>query len=788
MPGPYSDGFENVSGVSGNDPSVIPDGLVANAVNRLFRYGENKARLPITEVPWTYVGDTDGNLKKLVEGGNFQGATFYSAYPTFQTSCLVASFAGTVVQINIVGNSAIVTKLIDGNQPTLRHAWFAQGFEYLFIQDGIDNCIIWDGVNPAFRSDPVGLFQMPVGSVMAFNQGYMIVCSSDGQNQLAVSNQVYSTVSTSHVDLTLFTYTGPGKNPLGNSIFLGDVTGLFSMPYLDTGTGQNELLIACTEGLASMDLSANRDTWLDSQIIRVSLIGDGSVSSHCLCALNGDAFFRANNGINSFRNTRQEFQTTWNQAPISLDVRKWIAPDRRDLLEFNSQVTWNNFLFSTCSPQMAPPNNPLAGWHRYHRGFVVMDCEPESTSSREGSSIWYGMWEGIRPTQFVEGRIADQHRCFAFSYDQDGVNRLYEIQRDGVNDVFQGTNKKIVSFFDTRNLGVVPNIATNFTPKKMEGGQIELSEIMEEVALTVSILPETSACFVDLESWTAGCDCPATVPPAKCFQFSQPQWQRKWFGGFDGKCIPGTSLPLKSLRHWQGRVMMTGAAKVERMVFRFTTDPDEKRSISCEGGNCQPVDCCSEGISYQYQLAPVGTNPNVPFIPTPSDVVPQFNGTASYTAVCPAGSFGTPVTVVGSATSEISQDDANAKAFEQAFLQATAQIQCSSPCSPGEILLAEVPAMTNQNISSYFAVGASPNLATYQWRIIDTGTLEVVGSGPVNAAGTLIILFNRVIGGLYGFDGTNLVNQTGSLIEFSLEYACPTPQGPNWPFHSGPYY
>ena len=226
----YYLGNNALEGISGVDPSLVPDGLCANAVNRTFRFGQNRARPPIVHLAWEFVDDTDGNLQKLVEGGNFQGATFYTAWPTFQTSCLVASFAGTIVQIQVIGNTAVVRKLIDGNEPTFRHTWMAQGFENLFIQNGLQNCIIWDGVNPARRCDTTK-GETPTGSVMAFNQGYMVVASADGLNQLAVSNQVYSTVKTDHSDLNLYTYIGPGQNPLGNSIFLGSITGLFSMPY-----------------------------------------------------------------------------------------------------------------------------------------------------------------------------------------------------------------------------------------------------------------------------------------------------------------------------------------------------------------------------------------------------------------------------------------------------------------------------------------------------------------------------------------------------------------------------
>lgn len=787
MPSPASlyDGCEALAGVSGNRSDLVPSNLAASAVNRRFRFGENVPRLPFRQITMTYPDDKDGNLKRLFDGGNFQGAFLYQSWPTFLNSCIIASFAGTIMRIAISGQTGTVTKLAEGNEPTFRHTWMAQGFEYLFIQNGLQNCIIWDGVNTAFRSDPTGLGQIPVGSVMAFNQGYMVVVGADGLNQIAVSNQVFSTPGiTNRSDLTLFNYDGPGRNPFGNSIFLGDVTGLFSMPYLDTGTGQNELIVAAQEGMAAMDLSRDRATWLDSSILRTVVIGEGNLSPYALTGLNGDMFFRAGNGINTYRNTRQEFQTQWNQAPISLDVRRWNQTDRQDLLQFNSQVGWNNYLFSTVSPMTCPANNSLAGWHRYHRGFVVLDCEPESTASRQGTAQWYGMWEGIRPTQFIEGRIGNDHRCFAFSYDQDGFNRLYEIERQGINDVFEGKNRKIFSFIDTGNLGLIPSQTTNFAPKTVQGGQIELSDIAESVTTTVAIKPEATACFVDLATQNSGCDCPT----ADCFPFSQPQWSRNFFGGFDGKCVPGTLNLLKSVRHWQGRIKMTGWAQIQRMVFRFKPDDDPQQTADCNGNtSCAPVDCCPDAEAYQYQLAPVGVNPNVPFIPTPSDVEPVWNSTQQFTAQCPPGSTGNPVTESASASSNVSQEDADSKALQTAIRQATTQLRCST-CTPSTLVIVDVASMGTHDFSIYFAAGYITGAAGRAFRLIDAETMLLYASGLVDTTGTLVPTYARVTPGEGTFDIATSIysNDSAVTIPVALEISCPTLSGDTWP--SNPPY
>lgn len=787
MPSNYTyDGIEGIAGISGMRYDQIPQGYCQNAVNRAFRFGINAPRKPFRELQLTFASQAD---QFLFEGGNVQGAFFYDSYPTFQNSYLFVSIAGTIFQIQIIGNTGTVTRFFDGNDPTLMHAWFVQGFNWMIVQNGVDLPIVWDGTNPPRRSKPNAPdYEIPTGSVMAFNQGYIAVCSSDGTNQLALSNQVYSTsgLTTSNVpanstqDLITFTYRGPGQNPIGSPIFIGDINGLFSMPYLDTGTGQNELLLCGTDGLVSIDLSANRDTWVDTQIIRISLIGIGCYSSHSLCSLNGDLFFRNTEGIYSYRNSRMEFQSTWNQAPISLDVRQWLDQDRPDLIQYNHQMAWNNYLFSTIYPVLFPPNNPLAGFHRCHKGLVVMDCEPESTVGREGAPKWNGIWTGIRPTAMVEGRINLQHRAFAFSYDIDGKNRLYEFLRDGTDDLFNGGSVRIQSILDTRNMGAVQlqgGGSTNFDPKIVGAVEVELSNIRDVVDVDISLRPDSSPCYVPISSYQTGCSC--FVPPdVPCLTISQPQFDRRIVTGLETKCVPGNPKnTLQNLRHWQTRIEMTGYAEIERLRWGFTAN-ERDNYASCPKPLCRPILCCPYGDYFTYSIAPPGTNPNVPFIPTPSDVAIGFTSVQYYNAQCPDGTG--KVTGTGSAVSTISQEDADSHAFALAQQNAIAQLKCPS-CDPQSLVQFTVQNSTF-DLSAFFIVGYGPGIANRLWRLIDQQVLTVYASGYVDPSGTLIVL-NAITVGPDHFDPVThiMTDSSGTLTPVALEVGCPSSGDTIWP-------
>lgn len=772
MPADLRDGVDFCSGVSGAHPNICPKNLATNAVNRIFRYDENATRLPIEHIRLEFPEDVGNKQRYLLEGGNIQGATIYNSFPAQNDSQLILSVAGTIFRIKVIGKKGYVYKLFEGNDPVLTHAWFAQAFEWLIIQDGLAQPILWDGIT-ARRANmkPDGTsVEVPVGSVMAFIHGRLAVASADGTNQIAVGDIVYGSDVTTTADVIRFTETNywASGGAFGVPVYVGDITGMYAMPYLDTGTGQNELVVLGASGAIAIDLSRPRDQWLDSQLLRISLIGAGCVSTHSLCALNGDLFFRSSEGVRSYRNARSEFQQTWHQTPISTDVRRWIKTDSPRLLEYNSQVAWNNMLLSTCSPLLARTNNPLAGHHRYHRGFVVLDAEPQSNILRTGAPVWHGMWTGIRPVQFVEGRIENRHRCFAWSYDRDGRNRLYELSEDGFNDTFEGSPRKIFSFYDTSSLGVVERVTNSYDQKRLATGEIEVSGLREETELSVAIRPDNSPCFVEVDSKTVGCDC---RQDDTCFTYSQPRSDRKIIGGIDGKCIPGTNQLLQNVRLWQARVTLRGYAKIERMFFWFIVDTQARRR-DCDEDQCEPIECCPNADDYTYHIAPEGVNNNLFILPKPSDVALVYSSTKDFTARCPQGTIGSPVTATGTASSTISQIDADIKASTLARAAANERVKCRA-CS-GQTLTNQVVNNASYDFSSYFAPGEFAGFEDHPFRLIDVATMVVYAAGIVDSTGTLVATYGLGTGTDTFSTTTHIFTDTsGTSPTVSFQLGCP---------------
>jgi len=747
----YYDGHQQLRGVFGGSPDSVPATYAHQAVNRFFREDYNRTRPSIQNIELEFENDDE---RVWFQGANGQGATFYNGYPSYLTSKLVASIGGRIFTIEVNGRRGIVKKLYDGNSRQFMHTWFAQGFQWLAIQDGIHPPLFWDGVNPPRRSN-LAKDEMPVGSVMAFIHGRFVVASADGKNSIYVGDIAYGGTLTKPDDILSFTertYWAEGGN-FGTPVFLGDIMGLYAMPFLDTGTGQNELVVGCTNGFTSLDLSQPREQWINTSVQRVALIGTGLSSSHAFAGLNGDMFYRSQAGVSSYRNSRIEYSQRWNQTPISNEVNYWLEPDRKDYLEFSQMTSWQNMVMCGSSPLISSPNNGSFGKHRYCRGVVTFDADPMSRAGRDGEPVWHGLWTGVRPWAFAQGFIGNANRCFAFSYDRDGRNRLYEFTLSDRDDFFDGQPRKIDSFYTTSMFGNVEEVTNAFAPKIINGGVIELSTIRGASKFTVEYRPDGSPCWIFVDDGEPGCDCATRKTceeaPDRPMTASA-QWARKYLQQVpSNKCVPGSSQPANVWYHCQVKVSGIGSFTVDRLNIRFEVRPDGQIA-ECLGNNCDPIDCCPSINDYGYNIAPPGTNNEVPFTPeeppngkvrigTDANGNPIYGWIATRTArVCCPQDQTICVIEQATATSVVSQLAADNAALAAANTAANAILNCPE-CVTQVLSDSFVESGDWIDFSGFFAAGEYSGSELLPIRIVNVLTDTEIAGGNVDETGTLVI-------------------------------------------------
>lgn len=782
MPDYFYDGHQQLRGVWGGSPDSVPVAFAQQAGNRIFREDYNRTRYRIQNIVLSFETEDD---RVWFQGGNVQGMTFYDSFPSYLTPKIVVSIGGRIYTIEVQGKTGVVRKLFDGNSREFMHTWFAQGFMWMVIQDGVHPPIFWNGTDTPTRSN-IAKNQFPIGSVMAFIHGRFVVASADGKNNVFVGDIAYGdgvTTPDNILNFTEQTYWAEGGS-FGTPIPLGDIMGLYPMPFLDTGTGQNELVVGCVGGFTSLDLSTPRDQWINNQVQKVALIGDGLVSSHGFAGLNGDMFFRSQNGINTYRNARIEYSQQWNQTPVSREVNHWIKPDRKDLLEFIPMVTWQNMMFCGCSPQIAAPNNGLLGYHRYCRGFVVFDADSMSTSGRDGNPVWHGMWSGIRPTGFAQGRIGNAVRCFAMSYDRDGRNRLYEITTDLGNDVF-GTNeqRKIQGFYTSSMFGNVEEVTNAFQPKIINGGVIELSGVLTASSFSAEYRPDGSPCWVHVDDGEIGCDCPvrAECPPSLT---AQPQWGRKYFTQVSrDECLAGSKQTAALFHHAQVRVKTWGAFTVDRLNVRFEKIPDSQVA-TCLEGDCTPIDCCPDEDDYAYHIAPAGQNDEIPDVPpVPGDT---FVATRMVRVCCPQAPA-ICVTAQGQGSSAVSQADADAEAQANAEANANTALVCPE-CTPSVESDTFVTGGDSIDFSGFFAAGMFSGSEGLPFRIVNAITSDMVVLGNVDGTGTLVVTQQYPYADGTFDTATDIYDDTGAgWARIQLQIGCNLGGEIQWPDPSSYY-
>jgi hypothetical protein len=126
-------------------PSNLPDTFVSTCVNRSFRQGVNATRPPFTDLEIQVAYGQDPQILTDFRTGNFQGAYPYRSIKSGSSDGIICSVAGTIYFLAITNNICTLYKLIDGNDPYMMHTWFVQAEDWVYIQNGYQDPIAWNG-------------------------------------------------------------------------------------------------------------------------------------------------------------------------------------------------------------------------------------------------------------------------------------------------------------------------------------------------------------------------------------------------------------------------------------------------------------------------------------------------------------------------------------------------------------------------------------------------------------------------------------------------------------------
>ena len=599
--------------ISGNDPTMMHTWFVQAED---WIYIQNGYQDPIA---WS--GDLSGvptNLQAVGNGTDHINLTWVNNAPGAISNEIQAQYGGTFSfgTINSTTSYSFQVRSVfsDGSSTP---------WSNIATTTASNTAITTAQPNTCFRLNPVKQ-QMPIGTIMAYAYGRVAV--SDASNNIYVSDIIYGngfTTTSNTQNFTEQTYWQEGGSftPPAN---LGLITGMRVMPSLNINVrGQGELVVFCENGSFTLDLSQDRTTWQANNIQKVSLIGRGCRSPWSIAGVNNDVYFRSDDGWAFYNNAQVDFYQALSFRKISREVQPWVNYDTPWMRQFESAMFFDNRLIATVSPFTVSTADPsVCGLHRPSRAMIVLDVEQESRISPDASmpSRWNGLWEGPQPTQLATAQINGVQRGFAFSFDADNVNRLYELQSSsslltGVDDYsVKYGSVKIGSYFTTKRYDFTPNPgASKFVRKQLVGGEVWVSNLKEAITLGCEFRPDSYACFKTLSY-------PITIGLNECTpitadwvpKVSQPRYQQLRFPTPDiDQCEMYSQIPLQEGAEFQVKINLTGSCIVDRLRLAVIFND----SIDLPQGNCpdtfyndpEPVQCSPICELDYYRIVPLPT-------------------------------------------------------------------------------------------------------------------------------------------------------------------------------------
>lgn len=583
-------------------PSELPNNIVAVSINRTFRGGKNETRPPFYDMK-LISADGDDTVLEDFATGNFQGAYPYQSISPSTQDGFVVSVAGNIYFLAVTNNNIYVTRIFTGNDANWMHTWFVQAEDWIYIQNGYQNAIAWDGVlaNAPFRLNPLA-GQMPIGTIMEYAYGRVWV--TDASNNVYASDIIYGngfTTTSNTQNFTEQTYWAEGGSFTPPARF-GQITGAKVMPSINVNDrGQGELVIMEEQGAFTLNASIQRELWQDNNIQKTSLSGRGCRSPWSLAGVNNEIFFRSDDGWSLYSNSQLDFNQRLSYRKLSREVNRWVDQDTKWLRQFASAMFFDNRIIATVSPFTVSTNTDrlVCGLHRPHRAMIVLDLDQTAPSAPDSqvSFRWNGLWEGPQPTQLLTAQINGTQRAFCFSFDSDNRNRLYELQINGVDDTVNDVQRKIKSLFITKRYNFTDTQMTNkFVRKQIVGGDMWISGVPEQINVGVQYRADSFPCWNDLMgSSDFGCD--FCDPNPDCQLVTSEARQKRWkFNTPSNKeCQIGTDVPATAGAEFQVKVELEGKVTVDRLRIGATLGTGEEKAMGdCPDDpiDCTPIQCC----------------------------------------------------------------------------------------------------------------------------------------------------------------------------------------------------
>lgn len=313
---------------------------------------------------------------------------------------------------------------------------------------------------------------------------------------------------------------------------------------LDSSLGQGPLQVLTQSTIFSCNAPIQRQEWQDltNPIQTQSLVGAGGQAQDACIAVNGDLWFRSIDGIRSLKLARQDFQTLYGNTPQSVEMNRTIIEDDRSLLNFASEIVFDNRLLCTAEPTASASGT-------YHPKIIALNLDPNSSIRVKQPPIYDGVWEGINVLKLITGTFSGLERAFAITLNTDnpdqGIIGLHEIAPTAPGNNFDNLTERIRFSMESPAMFYQPDTA-NRQLLRLNDGELIIKDLSGTVRFDVFYRPDYDTTWHSWHSWQVS-DTPSWNPR---MGLGQPDLKQG---------DPTTGRPFAVGYHFQLLIVVTGS-------------------------------------------------------------------------------------------------------------------------------------------------------------------------------------------------------------------------------------
>ncbi len=584
------DGFISLEGGidSGRAPNLIDRNEGAFAVNTTFRGGFATCRPGWSKVPFTF--QSEGDLGMV--DGRFQVGAIYA--PDTGTAFLSAMISGSLYKITVDGNVQNISITGELNPTVRRQAWAVQAENFLVVQDGQSKPLIFDGAS----SRRAAQNEVPVGDMMSVVMGRLWV--ANGREYVAgdivggpsgTRADGFRDAILKFTENTYLTEGGTFSLPLQS----GAINVMAYTANINTVLGQGELVIGTPNAIFTTIVPPDRATWKTTTqplqtIAQISFGPQGQLNQ---CLVNGDLWYRSQDGYRSLIMAVRNFNAGWGNTPMSKEMNRIIALDDPSLLQYGSMVNFDNRMLGTVSPIMTDHGC-------MHRGVAVLDFDLVSSMKQRSQPAWEGIWTGINVIQLLQGNFDGVSRCFAFALSADNKIELWELSKNAQFDSVGTAQKRIVWEVE----GASYPFGDPFGLKQLNGGDITVDRMAGEVDITISFRPDQhpfwtlwqtmSLCATDRKCDLSRCEQPLDykLQYRPKLRLLQPP----------DDCNEVLGVPIRNGYEFQPRIQIQGYCRIKQFRMKALVQDEIPTAECLPPESCKALTGCDESpFSYQSE-------------------------------------------------------------------------------------------------------------------------------------------------------------------------------------------